>query len=333
MQPSTAPASDPTRLPRCGLIGLGAMGRGVGHRLRAAGIPLTVHSRTRARAEELLAAGADWAESPREVARAVGAGVILTALPEAKDVTRVLFGRRGVASGAAPGALVVDLSTVAPDQSRDLAARLEGRGIRFLDVPMGGSADAAREGRLLLYAGGPAEELRRAEPYLRPLAREIVPAGPVGSGSTLKLANNLLTIGMVELIAEAVSFAEASGMDRAAAIDVLQRGGARSAMLEGKREQLVRADYAPMFRLALARKDLRLAERAAGLVGQPLPGARQARRIFDRAIAEGRGDLDFSAVMETVRALGRSRPPPSPVPPASATSEGTSGAPLPGPGA
>jgi 3-hydroxyisobutyrate dehydrogenase-like beta-hydroxyacid dehydrogenase len=295
------------------------MGRGIAGCLVRSGVPLTVSSRTRARAEELLAAGAAWAANGREVARAVEGGVIFTVLPEAVDVRRALFGRGGVVNGARPGTLVVDLSTVAPDQSRALAERLAPRGVRFLDAPLGGSREAAESGELLLYVGGPEEELRRAEPYLARFSRRVEHMGPVGAGSAMKLVNNLLTIAGLELNAEALTLGEAMGLERARLLEVLLAGGARSAMLERKRKLLESGEYPPAFRLSLARKDLRLVERAARTVHQQLPVARQARRLFDRAVREGDGELDFSAIQETVRRLG-------PLAPASPKKDVNSGA-------
>lgn len=331
--PGGMPASDPVlegapATPNAGLIGVGAIGGGVARCLLRQHVPLRLWNRSRSRAEPLVAAGAQWAEHPKALAAALGpGGVLFTALPEARDVGRVLFGRRGAVAGASRGLLVVNLSTVAPDQSRDLAARLAERGVGLLDVPVGGSADAAESGELILYVGGEDRDFDRALPLLRTFSRRIERMGPVGAGSAMKLANNLLTVGILEMSAEAIELGSALGLDRARVVEVLLAGGARSVMLERKREPLLRHEYPPAFRLALARKDLKLIERAGHEVHQPLPVTHAARRVFDRAMNEGRGDLDFAAVAETVRGLrteARTRGPGGPPDPlAGSTGEGT----------
>lgn len=302
--PSVPTAPTPAR---AGLIGLGAMGQGLALSLRRAGVPLTVTSRTRAKAEEVLAAGAEWVERPREVGRAVAGGVVLVMVPEARDVERVLFGRSGLVKGAAPGTLVVNVGTIAPEESRDVAARLAEAHLAYLEAPVGGSADVARAGSLLVFVGGGDAEFARAEPYLRTFGRSLERMGEVGQGSAMKLVNNVLTVGTLELIAEALTLAEATGLPRERTIDALLAGGGRSVVLEGKRRMLLSGEYPSHFRLALARKDLRLIERTAKDAHLPLTAVREIRRVYDRAVKEGRADLDFAAVFETVRA-GRAAP-------------------------
>ncbi|HEV2316832.1 MAG TPA: NAD(P)-dependent oxidoreductase [Thermoplasmata archaeon] len=304
-----------------GLVGIGAIGGGIGLSLRRAGLPLTITSRRAEPARELVAAGAEWKKDARQVGRAVGSGIAFVAVPDARTLNRVLFGRSGLAKGLVSGALVVQTGTIAPDQTRTVAARLGELGISMLDAPVGGSREPARLGQLLLYVGGSAADLERARPVLSAVSREIVHVGDVGLGSAMKLANNLVTLGTVELLSESLALAVAAGIDRDRALEIFGKGGARSTMLESKRPMLSVRQYETNFRLDLARKDLKLIERAASQFGRPLPVAHQIRRMFDRAVSEGRGAQDFAAVFETV--LG------SPAVPPATTAASTEHAPAP----
>jgi 3-hydroxyisobutyrate dehydrogenase-like beta-hydroxyacid dehydrogenase len=293
----TTPAST------AGLIGLGRMGAPIGRRLLAQGVPLIVHNRTRSKAETLLALGARWAESPRAVGEAASGRVIFTLLTDARAVRAVLLGTHGVAAGAGPGTLVVDLSTIAPDESRAIAARLAAKGLGFVDAPLGGSTPAAEEGRLLVYVGGSEPDVERARPLLMCFARRVAVLGPVGSGTSMKLVNNLLTVGHVTLAAEALALAAGLGIVRDTAIDLLLDGGGQSRMLADKRSEFSRREYPTRFSLALATKDLGLVARTARSVGGSVPIARELRRRNLEAIRAGWGEHDLSAVFE--RALAR----------------------------
>jgi len=292
------------------------MGAPIARRLLARGSPVVVYSRTRATAEPLLAAGATWADSPQAVGRAVGAGVVFTCLTDGPAVRAVLFGRRGVASGACPGALVVDLSTVLPTESRSWAERLARRGIHFLNVPLGGSADAAAAGQLLLFVGGAEADLERARPLLEAFGRRVERLGPVGAGASMKLVNNLVSLATLALDSEALALSEGLGLDRARVIDLLLDGGGRSTMLDRKRACFVDRRYPSQFRLPLARKDLRLIERTARAVGSPCRIAREARRLVDEAVAAGHLSEDAAVMFEAALARGTARagPPLAPIP-------------------
>jgi len=278
------------------------MGRPIGRRLLDRGVPLWIHNRTAAAADALRAAGAEWAGSPAALGAAVGTGVVLTLVSEARALRAVLFGRSGLVRGVSPGALVVDLSTIAPDESRAVAARLAAQGIGFVDAPLGGSTGAAADGTLLVFAGGSSPDVDRARPLLAAFARRIEHLGPVGAGSSMKLVNNLVTVAHVAIAAEALAFAEALDLPRERVIDLLLDGGGASRMLAQKREAFVRRDYTPQFRLSLATKDLGLIARTARAAGGAAPIAAAVRRRAREAIRTGRGDDDFAVLLETALA-------------------------------
>jgi 3-hydroxyisobutyrate dehydrogenase len=302
-----------------GFVGLGTMGAAMAARLVSAGVPLVVHNRDRAKADPLLAAGATWAETPRAVGRAASGRQVLVMVSDARAVRAVLFGRHGVAGGASPGTLVVNLSTIAPDESRAVAERLKARGIHYLEAPVGGSQDAAQRGELIVFAGGEASDLAEARPLLERLARRVEHLGPVGAGTSMKLVNNHVTVTTVAVDAEAIALAEALGLEAGRVVDLLLAGGGESRMLATKKEALLRRDDRVRFKLALAEKDLRLIARAAREAGTRAPLAREARRLADEALRAGLGERDLSAVVEAARGRREgSRRAPAPEPHAAA---------------
>lgn len=291
-------------LPPVAFLGLGAMGGPIARRLLAAGYPMCVFNRTAERAAALTAAGARLAGTPRAAGEFATGGHVVTLLSDAPVVRRLLFGRQGASCGAGPGTQFIDLSTIAPEQSREIAARLSLRGQSFVDAPLGGSTDAAAEGKLLIYAGGSDSDVGRARPFLAHIARRVEHLGPVGAGEAMKLVNNLVTLSQVALASEALAFAEGVGIDRRKAIELLLDGGGHSRMLEAKRDALSERRYPARFRLSLAQKDLRLIERVARETGRSVRLAREARRLVDEAVRAGLANADFSAVFEAALARG-----------------------------
>lgn len=284
-----------------GFAGLGTMGGPIAARLLSAGVPLVVHNRDRAKADALVAAGASWAESPKALGRAVRGHLVFVMVTDVRAVRAITLGRQGLASGASSGTLVVNLSTIHPEESRAVAERLGARGIRYLEAPVSGSRDAAERGELLVFAGGAAEDLALARPCLERFSRRVELVGPVGSGASMKLVNNLVTVGTVALDAEAVALGEALGLARAQVVDLLLDGGGESRMLRAKRDALVRREYPVQFKLSLADKDLRLIDRAARAAGVRALLARETKRLADEAAGQGFAEQDVAAIYEAAR--------------------------------
>lgn len=285
-----------------GFVGLGQMGSRIAARLLASGHALVVSARDPAKRRDLVGKGATAARSPAELGRAIGDGVVFVMLRDGPSVASVLFGARGLAVGLRPGALVVDLTTIRPEESRAFAHRLATSGVHYLDAPVGGSVDAAAEGTLVFLVGGEPADLERVRPMLARLGRRVEHLGPTGSGAAMKLVNNVLTVGHIALLAEALSLGEGLGLDRAQLLEVLASGGARSAMLDRKRAKLLERRYDPEFRLELALKDLRLIEAAAIATERVVPMTREARRLVAEAKRQGHGAEDFAVVFETALA-------------------------------
>jgi 2-hydroxy-3-oxopropionate reductase len=285
---------------RVGFVGLGIMGRPMAHRLLDAGWALTVHSRSPGPVDELVAAGAARAASPAEVARA--ADVVVTMLPDTPDVRSVLLGEDGVASGAAPGSLVIDMSSIDPGPTREIASALGERGVAMLDAPVSGGERGAIDGTLSIMVGGPEDAFARAEPLFGALGSTIVHVGPAGAGQVTKACNQLVVAATIEAVAEALVLAERSGVDPARVREALLGGFAGSKILEVHGRRMLDEDYTPGFRARLHAKDARIVLDAAEAAGAPVPTFETVARQLQAVLDAGDGDLDHSALHKQLRA-------------------------------
>jgi len=282
------------------LVGTGRMGSAMARAITRSGIPLVLHNRTRARAEALaVELGARVAGSPAEAAAA--ADVTLTMLADDDAVRDVYGGSGGLLGGSRPGTVLVDLSTVRPDTLRAFEALAAERGVALLDAPVSGSTVLAEAGQLTLMVGGHAEDLERARPVLEPLAKMIFHLGPLGSGAAMKLAVNAVIFGLNQALAEGLVLAEAAGVDRARAYDVIEASAVGAPFVGYKRAAFLEPDTTPVaFSLELAEKDLRLIAGLAESLDVPMPQAATNLLVIRAAAAGGRG-RDFSAVASHLR--------------------------------
>lgn len=287
--------------PRLGFIGLGLMGRPMAHNLLKAGFPLTVYSRSPAPVEELAAAGAHAARSPREVAAA--ADVVITMLPDAPDVEAVLFGPNGVIEAARPGLIVVDMSTVSPVATRRMAARLGEAGLAMLDAPVSGGTVGAEAGTLSIMVGGDEATFERCRPIFETLGKRITYMGPSGAGQLTKACNQIMTAGIYAVMSEALVLAAKGGLDPARVVEVLSSGAARCWALEVRAPKLLRRDLAPGFKASLQYKDLNIVAEAARALGVPMPVTGVVRELYHAMIVAGDGDLDNSALITVLERL------------------------------
>ncbi len=287
--------------PVVALIGTGRMGSAMARALTGAGIPLVVSNRSKERAAALATeVGARVADSPAEAAAA--ADICLTMLADDAAVEAVYRGPRGLLEGARPGTVLVDLSTVTPDTIRSLEEPARAAGLGLLDSPVSGSVATAESGQLTLMVGGEADDLERARPALAPLAKTIVHVGPLGSGAAMKLAVNTVIFGLNEAIAEGLVLAEAAGIDRALAYDVIAASAAGAPFVGYKRAAFVEPERTPVaFGLDLAEKDLRLIGALADSLGVPMPQARTNLDVVRAAQDDIDRGADFSAVATHLR--------------------------------
>jgi 2-hydroxy-3-oxopropionate reductase len=286
---------------RVGFIGLGIMGRPMARRLRAAGVSLTVHSRSREPVDELAAEGATAATSAAEVAAA--SDVVITMLPDTPDVEQVVLGPSGVVDGAAPGSLVIDMSTIDPGATRAIADRLAGVGIDMLDAPVSGGERGAVNGTLSIMVGGDGAAFARATPLFEVLGTSVVHVGPSGAGQVCKACNQLVVGATIEAVAEALELARRSGVDPASVREALLGGFAASKILEVHGRRMLDRAFEPGFRARLHRKDARIVLDAAADVRSPVPTFRAVAAQFDRLVDDlGGGELDHSALIEVLAA-------------------------------
>lgn len=284
---------------KIGLVGLGLMGRPMGMNLLKAGHSLTVWNRTRSRADELVAAGATLAKTPREVAAA--SDVLITMVSDPPALESVLWGQDGKKDGALDGlkagSIYVDSSTVSPALVKKIAAACQGRGIRFLDAPVTGGDWGAREGNLVFMIGGDAETLREVEPVLKVMGKKLFHLGPNGAGQTIKLAMNAILALQVGAVAEAIGLVTKAGLKGEQLLEVLQASMARSGLIDLKAPLMLKGDYKPSFPLRLMHKDLGLALDLGNQLGVALPTTAAAREVYSYVKGEAREDLDYSGVM------------------------------------
>jgi 3-hydroxyisobutyrate dehydrogenase-like beta-hydroxyacid dehydrogenase len=292
---------------RVGVVGLGIMGAPMARNLLRAGHALVVNTRTRARAESVLAAGATWADDAASVARA--SEVVVTCLPDGPDVEQVVA---GLLEGAHAGLVIVDMSTIAPAVARALAVRCADAGVAFLDAPVSGGDKGAIAGTLSIMVGGDAAALERARPVLAAMGKTITHMGAAGQGQMTKLVNQVVGACTLAAVAEGVSLAARAGLDPDAVVAAVGSGAASSWMLQNLAPRMQRHDFAPGFMVRLQQKDLRLALAAAGDVGAPLLITSLVHQLFAAVEARGGRDLGTQALVTALEALaGASGPEPA----------------------
>ncbi len=290
-------ASTPRKI---GLIGLGLMGRPMGMNLLKAGHTLTVWNRTASRAQELVAAGAKLAKTPREAA--AEAEILLTIVSDPPALEEVLWGHEGKDDGALAGlragSIYIDSSTISPALVRKIAAACAERQARFLDAPVTGGDWGAREGNLVFMIGGDSATLKEAEPILGVMGKKWFHLGPNGAGQTIKLAMNGILALQVGAMAEALALVTRAGLRGEQLVEVMQASMARSGVLDVKSPLMVKGDFKPSFPLRLMHKDLGLMLDLANQLGVALPATAAAREVYSYVKGESKEDVDYSAVMK-----------------------------------
>jgi 2-hydroxy-3-oxopropionate reductase len=284
-----------------GFIGLGIMGGPMAANLAAAGFDVVGYNRSPDPVRRLEERGGRGADS---VAAAVAeAEVVVTMLPDSPDVEAVALGDDGVYARARPGSLHLDMSTIRPDVARRLAAAGAERGLRVLDAPVSGGEQGAIDATLSIMVGGDRRDVDDARPVLEAVGKTVVHVGPAGAGQTVKAANQLIVAGTLELVAEAIVFLEASGVDTEAAVQVLAGGLAGSAILERKAPAMLRRDFTPGFRVELHHKDMGIVTAAAREAGAVIPLGAAVAQLLASLQAGGDGGLDHSALLKLVERL------------------------------
>lgn len=288
---------------RVAILGLGTMGAGMAHNLLKSGFPVTVFNRTRAKAESLAAPGARVADTAREAA--CDADVVISMLSDNEASRQTWTGDHGALSGAKPGAILIESSTVTPTWIEELAQLAAKRSLSLLDAPVTGSKAQAEGGQLNFLVGGDASVLEQVRPVLAAMSKQIVLLGPTGSGARMKLINNFLCGVQVASLAEGLAWIERSGLDREQALKLLREGAPGSPLLNAISARMAASNYDVNFLLSLMAKDLRYSSLDAATLGLELRLANTAEARFAEASSAGYQDKDMSAVIEPLRAKVR----------------------------
>lgn len=284
------------------VVGTGRMGGAMAGRIAAAGHSLTVWNRSRDKAEAVAAGlpGVVVAGSARDAAAA--ADVVVVSLADDRAAASAYRGDDGLLAGLRPGTVVADTSTLAPETIRRLGEEARATGAQLADTPVSGSVASIEGGAVLVMAGGEQDAVEQARPALETFAQRIILLGPIGSGSTMKLAVNALVFGLNQALAEALVLAERAGVERGLAYEVFVNSAAGAPFVAYKRAAFEDPDAAPVaFALDLVAKDLDLAAALAAEVGAPASQLETNRRVVGEAIAAGLGEADMSAVARQLR--------------------------------
>ncbi|MCP4612829.1 MAG: NAD(P)-dependent oxidoreductase [Planctomycetes bacterium] len=288
---------------RIGFIGTGIMGKPMAGNLQEAGYSLTVHSRTKAKADELLDRGARWVGSPADVAKE--SDVVITCVTDTPDVKEVLLGQNGVIEMASKGLICVDMSTISPAATKEMGQALEAKGVTLIDAPISGGEIGAIEGKLSIMTGGPKEAVEKVRPIMDVMGRTVVYCGALGSGQMTKLANQVMVVHTIMSLAEGLAFAEKAGLDLKTTLKVTSGGAAASHSLKALGPKVINNDFKPAFMVDLQQKDLRLVLEYAEQLKLPLPGVALIHQLFTSLQARGRGRDGTQAMVDVIRQLAK----------------------------
>ena len=283
---------------KVGFIGLGVMGRPMALHVQRAGHALHVWAR---RPESVAGLPATICATPAELGRQCE--VVFTVITSSADVEAVALGAHGLIEGMAPGSVLVDCSTIAPDVARHIAARLGEKGIAMLDAPVSGGAQGAVDATLAIMAGGEADVLARVRPLLQCLGQRIVHIGPNGAGQVAKACNQMIMVAAIQAVAEAMRLAAAAGVDCARVTEALAGGSAASRVLDVMGERMVRRNFAAGIEARLHHKDFGLVLEAARQCGMPVPLAAVVDQQLNVLMAQGWGADDTASLLRVLELL------------------------------
>jgi 3-hydroxyisobutyrate dehydrogenase len=281
------------------------MGSGMSMNILKAGFPLTVWNRTVSRTEPLVKAGAKVAKSPKDVAEK--SDIVIDMVTDSKDVEEVLLGPNGVINGVKPGTIVIDMSTISPIRTREIASRFAERGIKMLDAPVSGGDIGARNGTLSIMVGGDKDAFDEATPVFQAMGKTITHIGGNGDGQICKAVNQIL-VGMNVLgVAEALVFAKKAGVDVKKVYTAIVGGAAGSWQLTNNGAKLLVGDHEPGFKVKDYLKDLRIIMETSDSIKMPLVGTAIVQQMFKNLDAEGLRDKGTQVVVVAVEKLAKEK--------------------------
>ena len=273
---------------KAGMIGLGAMGLGMARNLAKAGYLTAVYNRTAAKTAEFNVAAFDQPE-----ALAAEVDIVLICVSADQDVLNIV---EAIAKTIKPGSIVVDMSTVSSETANKAAACLAEKQVAFLDAPVSGGVEGAKNGTLAMMVGGDVEALEKARPVLEAMAARIIHMGATGSGQATKAVNQIMCAGINQAVTEALAFAQARGLAMDKVIDVISGGASGNWFLQHRGVTMTQGTFAPGFKLALHHKDLKICQDMAAQKGFSIPLTDMTIADYEQLMAEGYGDEDISAL-------------------------------------
>lgn len=287
--------------PSIGFIGLGIMGKPMARNLMKAGYTLTVHNRSRGAVEELVREGARDGRSPRAVAER--SEIIITMLPDSPDVQQVVLGADGVAEGIKPKSVLVDMSTISPIVTKEIAAAIEAKDAEMIDAPVSGGEKGAIEATLSVMIGGSAQVVERVRPILEALGKNIVHIGGQGAGQVAKACNQVVVALTIQAVSEALTLAAKAGVDPAKVRQALLGGFAQSRILEAHGQRMLDRNFKPGFKVRLHQKDLNIALTTAKALAVPMVSTAVVAEAFTALRGLGRSEMDHSSLVTLIEDL------------------------------
>lgn len=286
---------------RVGFIGLGIMGGGMARNLLKAGFDLCVWNRTATKTDEFKKDGARVAKNPADLA--AQSDLIITIVSDTPDVQKVVLGEEGVIDGAKSGSLLIDMSTISPHATREIADRLAQKRVHMLDAPVSGGSEGAERGTLSIMIGGDARQVERAMPLFQAMGKTITHVGGSGAGQMVKLVNQILVVVNALAVSEALLFAQAGNLNLQKTLDAVTQGAAGSWMLSNRGPQVLARDWRPGFTIDLQQKDLRLVLQAADQLGVPVLASSLIFNMYRTLQAEGLGSEGNHALVKALEKL------------------------------
>lgn len=286
---------------KVGFIGLGIMGMPMARNLLKAGFEVVAYNRTVSKAEVLAKEGAKKADSPRELAKECP--VVITIVSNTPDVEEIILGKNGVIEGIQADSVVIDMSTISPQATRDIAVQLKEKGVHMLDAPVSGGEKGAINGVLSIMVGGESEIFERCKSVFEAMGKNIVHVGSSGMGQTVKLMNQILIAGNLNAVAEALVFGQKAGVDLGKAINAVKGGAAGSWQLENLGPCIIKRDFSPGFMVDLMQKDLGLVMEAAANMQIPLPATGLVHQLYYSLQLSGEGRNGTQALVKVLESL------------------------------
>lgn len=290
---------------RIGFIGLGIMGKPMARNLIKAGYSLTVHNRSRGAVDELVRDGAKDGRTPRAVAEE--SDIIITMLPDSPDVQQVVTGPSGVLEGLRKGAALVDMSTISPMVTQELAKAVRAKGAEMLDAPVSGGEKGAIDATLSIMVGGPEETFARVKPVFEAMGKNIVHIGASGAGQVTKACNQIVVALTIQAVSEALTLAAKAGVDTGKVRQALLGGFAQSRILDVHGQRMLERNFKPGFRVRLHQKDLNIGLSTGKNLGVPLPATAIVQEAFTALQGLGRGDQDHSSLVTLLEDLAKTQ--------------------------